>query len=360
MPSYLPESLSAYVDPSCAFSSLKNLVSAAERGEVDLSAVTAFARIAEKGETLRFSRTKPILLAMKEAIESRPDLEPRCVVYLGLKDGLWDWTAVEAWENNVAVLSERSKKTTAPRKGVYLTRRRRSAPRLPRTEGMFVPKMSLDAVCSFKVSDGAKACLAVLMSIAGKEPSFTTYTQSVAKRLGRTARTVRNHFAALEEAGLIIRTPGSNPNTVRITITDACRPEPYKEADDIRAYKLARRSGNPALQMLVFSAASAAMKAFPNEFGLKEGRKEISAFNPESISFLLERGRKPDASRHPVAKVGGVTTHSNLLKPLPRPSAERISSSLRAAGGRYGTEALILTPITPEVRSDHERRTAYV
>jgi hypothetical protein len=310
MPSYLPEVLSQYIDPTSTYATLRNLIAAAESGSVDLSAVTAYARAAAKGDAIRFSRTVPIPLIMKETIERRSHLEPRRVVYQGLEEGLWDWSDVEAWETNEAILREVRLKSP-PKKGVYLTRGRRSAPRLPRTEGMFVPKMSLDAICSFKISDGAKACLAVLMSIAGRETTFTTYTSSIAHRMGRTARTVRNHFIALEEAGLIVRTQGSSPNTVRITITETCRPEPYKEPDDIKAYKLARRSSNPALQILAFTAASAAMQAFPTEFEMEDRRKEISAFNPESIFFLFEARSSVDKAR----RHRGATTHSDLIRP---------------------------------------------
>lgn len=197
---------------------------------------------------------------------------------------------------------------------------------------MFVPKMSLEAICSFKISDGAKACLAILMSIAGRETTFTTYTSSVARRMGRTARTVRNHFIALEEAGLIARTQGSSPNTVRITITDVCRPEPFKEPVDVKAYRLARRSSNPALQMLAFTAASAAMEAFPAEFGMEEGRKEISAFNPESIFFLSNAGRDGENAAGSRSRGGGVTTHSDLHRTPTRPRFTSLRPTLPPKG----------------------------
>lgn len=307
MPAYLPESVSSYVDPASEFTTLRNLLAAAEDGKVCLSTVAAYARAVEKGAEIRLSRTKEIPLIMKETIEQRSHLEPRRVVYMGLDEGLWGWEAVEAWETNQSVLAESRRK---PKNGVYLTRGRRSVPRPIRTEGMFVPKMSLDAVCSFKISDGAKACLAVLMSLAGKAASFVTHTVSIARRMGRTARTVRNHFIALEAAGLILRTAGSDPNSVRITITEVCRPEPYKEPEDVKAYKLARNSGNPALQLLAFTAAHAAMRAFPAEFRMEEGRKEISAFNPESIFFLTDANAPARRPR----PTGGTTTYSNLVR----------------------------------------------
>jgi hypothetical protein len=321
MPSYLPESLCEFIDPTSTYASLRNLTAAAEVGMIELSAIASYARAVEKGEKIRFSRTVPIPLIMIETIQRRKHIEPRKVVYQGLEEGLWGWPEVEAWENNQAVISEAHRKAP-PRKGVYLTRGRKVAPRLPRTGGMFVPKMSLDAVCSFKICDGAKACLSVLMSLAGKETTLTTYTLSVASLLGRTTRTVRNHFIALEEAGLILRTPGSKPNTVRITITETCRPEPYKEPVDVKAYKLARRSGNPALQMLAFTAASAAMQAFPAEFQMEEGRKEISGFNPESIFFLLEAPATAQTAR----RSQGATTHSNLVRGERAGMLERLSS----------------------------------
>jgi hypothetical protein len=324
MPSYLPAELERFIDPASTFATVRNLTAAAEAGEIGLSALTAYVRAVERGEAIRFSKTRSVPLAMMEMIERRKDLHPRQVVYLGLNEGLWEYEDVEAWENNQTVLSDARQKRTATR-GVYLTRGRRKVSIRPKTKGMFVPKMSLDALCSFDVSDGAKACLGILMSLAGKEDTFTTYTVSVARRMGRTARTVRNHFIALEAAGLIVRTPGRDPNTVRITITDECRPSPYREPDDVKAYKLARRSGNPALQLLAFSAASAAMEAFPAEFRLPEGRKGISAFNPESISFLLQ-APSSDAGSSRLARRQhlGPTTYSNFQRPKPSPSFHRI------------------------------------
>jgi hypothetical protein len=321
MPSYLPVELEQFVNPASAYDSVRNLTQAAERGEISLSSVASFIRATERGDDIRFSRTRPIPLAMKEAIERRSDLLPRQVVYMGWKEGVWEWEDVEAWENNQSVLHDAR---TTPRKGVYLTRDRRRSPRKANLANMFVPKMNLEVLCRFGICDGAKACLGVLMALAGKRRSSTvvTYTKSIATSMGRTARSVRNYFIALEEAGLITRTAGRDPNTVRITISPECRPDPYQEPEDVKAYKLVARSSNPVLRMLAHSVAAAAMEAFPSEFRPDGGRKEISAFNLESNFLDAPRG---DSSSQTAEKGDGrgPTTHSNLQRPGFRPFFKR-------------------------------------
>ncbi|NTF17510.1 hypothetical protein G6L37_03805 [Agrobacterium rubi] len=313
MPSYLHVDLQQYIEPTSTYASIRNLTKAAESGAIPLSSVASYIRASERGDEIRYSKTRPVPLAMKEMIASRSDLLPRQVVYMGWKEGRWSLDDVEAWENNQTILSE----ARAPvQRGVYLTRGRRVLRRLPNTEGRFVPKMSLDALCRFGISDGAKACLALLMSIAGKESTIVTYTSSIATELGRTPRTVRNHFIALEEAGLITRTPGREPNTVRITISADCRPEPYQEPEHVKAFKLASRSSNKILQMMAFSVSSAAMGAYPAEFRRMEGRKEISPFNPESI--LLSVSDAETSSRQATSPGrSGPTTHSTLIRGAP-------------------------------------------
>ena len=337
MTAYLPEAAERHIDPASTFISLRNLTSAAESGEIALSAVTTYIRAVERSERIAFSRTRPIPLVMKEAIERHPDLTPMQVVYKGWKEGLWDYGDVEAFETNQAVLCER--RSRAPKRGVYLTRNRRTITRRPATEGMFVPKMSLDALCSYDVCDGAKVCLALLLSIAGKEDVVVTYTSSIATRLGRTTRSVRNYFMALEDAGLIARSPGKAQNTVRIMISAECRPEPYREPDHVRAYKLAGRSRNVALQLMAVSVASAAMQAFPSEFPIDGRRKEISSFNPKSILFPSDvSGSERYAADRPKAR--GVTTHSDLERDRPfgtrqgHGSQERVRSYLPSGYGR--------------------------
>jgi hypothetical protein len=353
MPSYLPIELEQFIDPASAYSTLRNLTAAAEAGTISLSAVATYVRAVERGEAIRFSKTRAIPLAMKEMIELRKDLPPRQVIYKGLAENLWSEEDVEAWENNQATLSE-ARHRPAPR-GVYLTRGRRTRPKKPRTEGMFVPKMSLDAVCSFQISDGAKTCLAIILSLAGKSNTVTTYTASIAKRMGRTPRTVRNHFIALEAAGLIVRTPGRDPNTVKITINSICRPEAYREPDDVRAYKLARRSGNPALQLLAFTAASAAMEVFKEEFRLPEGRKEISSFNPESISFLLRPEATATSSSPKPTRQIGPTTYSDFHRPHPPRGIQRIASN----GIQYKRSAPAMTSALSRAINETNHGTVY-
>lgn len=328
VPAYLPVELEKYVDASSAYATVRNLTEAAEKGQISLSAVAAYVRAVERGDKIRFSKTRQIPLAMKEMIEARRDLPPRQVVYMGWNARKWEWEDVEAWENNQSVLSEA--RAPAARRGVYLTRDRRVSRRKPKTEGRYVPKMSLDALCRFGISDGAKTCLALLMSIAGGESTITTYTSSIAAQLGRTARTVRNHFIALEEAGLITRSPGRDPNTVRITISSECRPEPYREPDHVKAYKLASRSANQMLRMLAYSVAEASMSVHRAEFGTESGRKGISAFNPESN--ILDASSSP-APERPGRKPGeiGPTTHSTLARGMSPPTLRRLHDASRKA-----------------------------
>lgn len=345
MPAYLQDSLRQYIDPCSTFVSIRNLTLAAEKGDIPLSSVAAYIRASERGDEIRFSKTRPVPLAMKEMIDRRRDLLPRQVVYMGLKDGLWDLDDVEAWETNQTVLSEAR---SPVRRGVYLTRDRRVSQRHnPRTEGRFVPKMSLDALCRFGLSDGAKTCLALLLSIAGKESTIVTYTSSIATEMGRTPRTVRNHFIALEAAGLIARTPGREPNTVRITISTDCRPEAYQEPDHIKAYKLAARSPNKMLQMLAFSVSSAAMGAYPSEFRPGRGRKEISAFNPESNLIQTERTETHATDLKPTHRNVGPTTHSTLirgLKPSSRTKLREVADRILTRTGVPSSECRQVFP----------------
>lgn len=325
MPAYLPAELEELIDPSSTFISIRNLAEAAEAGRIALSSVTSYIKAVERGDKLKFSRTMPVPMSMKEAVDHRGyDLTPRQVVYKGYGEGRWTLAEVEAWENNETVLSEA--RPSKARRGIYLTRARRSPAKRSSTEGMFVPKMSLDIICSFQISDGAKACLGLLMSIAGKASVISTYTSSLARRMGKTARTVRNYFMSLEDAGLITRVPGKEQNTVVITISSDCRPEAYEEPQDVRAYKMARRSGNPALQLLALTVATNVMQAFPAEFPEASRRKEISAFNPESY-LLVEKADQTQTSRAPRKATMGHTTHSTLIRTTRPVAFRRIRAS---------------------------------
>lgn len=344
VPAYLSVDLQKYIDPASTYASIRSLTLAAEGGHIPLSSVASYIRASERGEEIRFSKTRPVPLIMKETIDRRRDLLPRQVVYMGWKEGLWEYEDVEAWETNQTILSEAR---SPVRRGVYLTRDRRSQRRAPRTEGRFVPKMSLDALCRFGICDGAKACLALLLSLAGKESTIVTYTSSIATELGRTARTVRNHFIALEAAGLITRSPGREPNTVRITISSDCRPEPYKEPDHIKAYKLAARSANKMLRMLAFSVSSAVMGAYPDEFRTEEGRKGISAFNTESNYISPNSAETYSTDQRSRPTNAGPTTHSTLIRDL-KPSSTRQLGGMTArivpssrGGGQSAGEGII-------------------
>lgn len=314
MSAVLPLEAKPYIDATSFSQSLRNLAEAVEQGVISASVVAAYARYAENGAELRFSKTRSIPLLMKEMIEANPDLPARQVIYKGFNEGLWSWDDVANYEANSATLSQTRKKPAA--RGVYLTRNRRSRPMLPNTGSMFVPKMALDAVCSRDVSDGAKACLALLMTLCGKAGVVTTYTSSIATTLGRTTRSVRNYFQQLESAGLITRIPGKQHNTVKITVTDLCRPEPYKEPADVRAFKLARKSQNPAIRDMADAVVLASCRVHRAEFGQETWRKEISAFNPESESYApFEPEVRPKSVMRAVS-LSAPTSHSKLYRPI--------------------------------------------
>lgn len=321
----LPLEAEQYVVPGNVPESIRNLTAATERGEFGYSVISGFLRAVEKGRDPRFARTRPVPLRMKEAIEARPDLPPRQVIYMGLQEGLWSWEDIEAFEKNAEALS--SARRPLPPRGVYLTRGRRRNRRPPDTGGQFVARMSLDAVCDARVCDGAKTCLAILLARAGKSDVLVTYTSSIATQMGRTPRTVRNHFQQLEEAGLIRREAGRHPNTVRITILPPCRPEPYAEPLDVKAFKLARRCSNPAIRSMADTVVLASWNAFRPQLCPQEGRKGISAFNPTSI---LDRGSGEEGARQNPRYVPP-TSHSTLLKRLPQQGFGRARPSPAAS-----------------------------
>ena len=68
------------------------------------------------------------------------------------------------------------------------------------------------------------------MSLAGGAGrSLVTLTSSIAKQLGRTARTVQNYWIALTEAGYIERSIDRRSGRVTITVTDLVKPPPLPE-----------------------------------------------------------------------------------------------------------------------------------
>lgn len=279
---FLPLGAEDYIVSGDPVMTLKNLADAVGRGEFGLEVVQGYVSEVRKGREPRFSRTRPALLAIKEAIEAEPGTEPRKVVYRGLSEGLWSWEDVEAFEMNAQVLSE-TRKRPSPR-GTYLTRNRRTRPLMPDVDGQFSPKLALGVSCHQGLTDGAKACMAVLAARAGRRRVLVTYTSSIAAQLGRTPRTVRNHFIQLEAAGLITREPGKHPNTVRIVILDAALPEPWQEPEDQKAFRLARRSNDPALRLLAETVVIASLERHREPFGPPGRRKGISAFNLDSDS----------------------------------------------------------------------------
>ncbi|NTA19774.1 hypothetical protein [Agrobacterium tumefaciens] len=300
MPDILPADCVALIDND-PLKSIQRLTAAVAAGDIDLSALKTFVDATAAGRPIQFQKTKPVSLIMLEHIRSHPHEEPRRIIYRGLADGLWGYEDVEQWEANNSVLS--SARKTSVRRAAYLTRKRRVRRTLPKVSGQFVPRMAMDVICHRDLPDGAKACLAALLSLAGKKDEVVTFTSSIATMLGRTPRTVRNYFIALEECGLIVRKPGRDPNTVHIRILPISKPEPYQEPKDITAYRLARRSSNPALREMAETVAAFSWNLH-QELGRKErGRKEVSAFN-----LLLNL----TVEEEPKHQQLGPTTHSNF------------------------------------------------
>jgi hypothetical protein len=90
--------------------------------------------------------------------------------------------------------------------------------------------MSLDPTLDWSISDGAARTLALVVSLAGGAGrSLVTLTCSIAKQLGRTARTIQNHWNAVVDAGYITRTTDRRSGLVTITVTDLVKPPPMPE-----------------------------------------------------------------------------------------------------------------------------------
>ena len=300
MSDFLPASARAYIKEGDNIVSIQRLTAAVATGDIDIGVLKTYVDATAAGRMIRFQQTKPVSLVMLEHIRAHPNEEPRRVIYRGWDQKLWTYEDVEQWEMNNAVLSN-ARKTSVVR-GAYLTRRRRVRRVLPKVSDQFVPKMAMDVICHRDLPDGAKACLGVLLGLAGKRNEVVTFTSSLATLLGRTARTVRNYFIALEECGLIERRAGSSPNTVHITIKPISKPEPYQEPKDITAYRMARRSPNPVLREMAETVASFSWKVHQALSEPKEGRKVISAFN---------LNLNPNERTEPVL-AKGPTTYSNF------------------------------------------------
>jgi DNA-binding Lrp family transcriptional regulator len=304
----LPADARQHIEDRDPMAAVAALAEAANRGEIDVSAIIAFAKANRAGTPITYQKTRPVSLRIKEFIEANPTQPPLKLVYLGVQQRLWTDADCDQWQLNTAALSD-ARKTSVSR-GVYLTRNRRTRGRIAQVSNQFVPKVALDIVCSHDLTDGAKLCLEVLMALAGKGSRVVTYTASIAKMLGRTPRTVRNHFIQLEATGLITRTAGRAANTVQIVIHDMVKPEPYKEPRDITAYKLARRSSDPTIRNLAETLTALSWEKHFGEVSSPErGRKKISAFNPESN--LIEAGDVPDGGKRP-SNIG-VTSHSTFV-----------------------------------------------
>lgn len=315
----LPKELLQYVDHSSTLNSIRNMVVAVEGGDIDISSLVAFAKVSGSEEKPKFSKTTPIPIDMLEAIRGNRDMPARQIVYAGVADGRWTFEDATAFEENMEVISDRAKKSP-PSKSVYLTRTRKTRPHRANVEGMFVPKTSLDVFCRSGLSDGARACMSLLLALTGKQESLTTYTSSLASMMGRTTRTIRNYFITLEGAGLITRKPGEHYNTVLIKIHSDCRPAPYEEPTDVTAYKLARNSSDPLLNEMAMTVAITSFDAHQEYFARDDRRKVISPFNLESKYYVRKEVEIPSLSRSTImvdrknkSSLRPPTSHSNLL-----------------------------------------------
>jgi Helix-turn-helix domain len=96
--------------------------------------------------------------------------------------------------------------------------------------GRFIRPMSLDPVLDWSLSDGAVRCLHLVMSLAGGTGrAFATLTSSIAKQLGRTARTVQNYWRELADSGLLEHNFNRKTGLVTIIVTKAAEPPPLPE-----------------------------------------------------------------------------------------------------------------------------------
>lgn len=328
MSTALPRAAEQYVDPASSINSLRKLLDAVEAGDIDMSVIATYAKTAARGETPKFKVTDPIPTVMLKMIETNLDKSPRQVVYgNGLQTGLWTWEDVEKWELNAAALKEaRAKAKRRADRSVYKTRTLVPRTRRPKSDSMFTAKVSHEALSRAGLSDGARQCLLWLVTLAGKEDTLTTYTTSLATLMERTSRTVRNYFVALEEAGLITRRPAAHYNTVHITLHPDCRPPKYEEPRDVKAFKMARKSHNPALHLMAMSVVLASLDAHPETFTTSDRRKGISVFNQESNSLmqrladnpsLTPQAPRPTRTGH--SGLSAPTTHSTLLLDPQRP-----------------------------------------
>jgi hypothetical protein len=96
--------------------------------------------------------------------------------------------------------------------------------------GRWVGRVSLDPMVDWDLSDGAVRCLQLVVSLAGGiGRSVVTLTSSIAKQIGRTARTVQNYWNSLAAAGYIRRTFDRRSGRVTVTVTDLVAPPPMPE-----------------------------------------------------------------------------------------------------------------------------------
>lgn len=96
--------------------------------------------------------------------------------------------------------------------------------------GRWIDRINLDPIVDWTLSDGAARTLALVVSLAGGAGrAVVTLTCSIARQLGRTTRTIQNHWNLLAAAGYITRSTDRRSGLVTIVVTDLVRPPPMPE-----------------------------------------------------------------------------------------------------------------------------------
>lgn len=168
-----------------------------------------------------------------------PDFRQK-VVAEGAQAGLWDlWQGLEALQALYPARPVRRQLTAADlvakaerrHRRPPLTRRRRWDERPQAPSGRFVRAVSLDPVLDWTLGDGPLRTLQLVLSLAGGVGRpLVTLSCSIARAIGRTTRTVQNHWRALVDAGWIMRSFDRRTGLVTITVTEAARtPESRSE-----------------------------------------------------------------------------------------------------------------------------------
>jgi hypothetical protein len=172
----------------------------------------------------------PLLGHIRAAVAGYPREYWPKIVAVGAQGGAWDvWEGLEALRD----LEAPTPCGAPPQPRLRLPPRTRLVRWEERPEtpcGRFVRAMNLDPVLDWSLCDGAVRCLQLVLSLAGGAGRpFVTLTSSIAKQLGRTARTVQNYWNQLAGSGVIKRTFDRKTGLVTVTVTKAVEPPPAPE-----------------------------------------------------------------------------------------------------------------------------------